>query len=39
VLCAVLDGPAQNSQEAGVFGEVVGLDAEEAVQLGDDLAF
>jgi hypothetical protein len=31
----VLDCPGQDGEEAGVFGVVVGLDAEEFTELGD----
>jgi len=35
---AVLDGPGQDGEEAGVFGVVVGLNAEELAELGHDAA-
>jgi len=35
----VFDGPLEDAEEAGIFGEVVGLDAEVLAQFGDDLAF
>ena len=35
---AVLEGPLQHRQQAGVFGVVVGLDAQELAQSGDDVA-
>jgi len=38
-LGAVLDGPLQDTQQTGVLGEVVGLDAEEFTQFGDEAAF
>jgi len=39
VLRVVFDGPLEDAEEAGVFGEVVGLDAEVLAQFGDDPAF
>ena len=38
LLDAVLDSPAQNPQEPGIFGKVIGLDAQEFAQFGNGLA-
>ena len=39
MLHAVFNGPSEHAKEAGVLSVVVGLDAEEFAQFGDNLAF
>jgi len=39
VLHVVFDGPPEHGQQAGILGVVVGPDAKEFAQFGDDLAF
>ena len=38
VFVAVVEGPLEAAEEAGVFGEVVGAIAEELGELGEDVA-